>query len=134
MQSFCNHYEKTNEADKKQNMATKYCCVSHVPQLVSNYRKESDRTKTREHIPVIDHGDPRGSGQGEVQLPVQVGPVGQRDFLTTMSINQWTKSVTAQELCSADCTPCHATLGNGAQFLSKATELYCQVNQGLINY
>ena len=33
------------------------------------------------------HEDPRASGQqGEVQLPVRVGPVGQMDVLTTIQL------------------------------------------------
>jgi hypothetical protein len=49
----------------------------HVPHHTSGTGRKVTEIKHGGHVPVIYHGDPTASGQREVQLPVQAGPVGQ---------------------------------------------------------
>jgi len=115
----------------KQNLATDYCSITvmchNTCQITGGKATE---IKHRNTFQSLCNGGCRASGQGEVQLPVQTDTVGQLDFLTTISLNQWTKFVTVQALCSSDCRPCHATLRNGALYLSQGYSIILPSGSG----
>ena len=78
---------------------------------MSNYRKESTEIKHRNTFKSCVTGIPE-QAHNKVRFNYQFkrDQFGNLTSLTTISVNQWTKSVTVQELRSADCRPCNARL------------------------
>jgi hypothetical protein len=93
---------------------------------MSNYRKEIKYGNTFKSGVT---GIPEQADKGRFNYQFKRDQLGNWASLTTISVNQWTNSVTVQELRSADCRPLMPRLEMVFYSCHRAIQLYYQVAQ-----